>query len=243
MLESFIAAAGLKASIERSGDPETEPDFIITLNNERVGIELTELFRDRMVDKNSEMESPGDGRKKISPSKKAEAIDRKKLADLSRSYYELCSTPITVDFISPLPCSREENKRTIEELIDIANKSKENQGKERRELGDAIVAYVRRLPKGLPARCARRWTYVKNHIGWTKKITHEMLDDVIRPKLGKLEKYKSGIEKVLLLIHADKTCCSGILSFAKNGPAVSANGFEAIYLYLHPQEAVRLRFV
>ncbi len=240
ILESFISVAGLNAFIERCGNPETEPDFIISFNGEPVGVELTELFRDRLVGKVKKEESIGIGKKKISPSKKREAIDQRELAEVKRLYYESCKIPITVDFVGSLPRGADEKKRITEQLIDIAETTEEHKAKDRYELGNGIVAYVRRISKEFAARGVSRWSFASNHVGWRKSITRAMLEAVIQPKCAKLKKYKIVSEKIFLLIHADKTWQSGMVSFDNDGSVISASGFEAIYLYTHPDRAIRL---
>jgi len=100
---------------------------------------------------------------------------------------------------------------------------------------------VRRLPSS--RKGYRRWEWVSGHVGFSKPIDEQMLKAAVNPKYDKLKGYRRSVKRVMLLVYADRTWNSGMVHRDNRPLTVGVRGFEEIYLYLHPEWAVRLSMV
>lgn len=85
-----------------------------------------------------------------------------------------------------------------------------------------------------------RWLCVNNSVGWRGWLTAADVESVIADKASKLSNYRAAIARVELLLVIDARYTSGMIRWRENVPHLSAQGFDAVHLYVHPEEVIRL---
>ncbi len=158
-IEWFVDQKGWKDCLITDSE---KPDFILELNGKKVGFEVTNIYKD-------------EGRKG-SPQKKNETLNYKWLKDLSTQYYMASNIPIRLqvllngngslprpsdlinDIVNNLPC----NSFGISEFKSYTPKNLK------------IKIFTRRLPEKFIKYS--RWSFVNNHIGWSREITKDLLE-------------------------------------------------------------------
>jgi hypothetical protein len=215
-LESFLDEANLNAAIESEGsDNGTEPDFFLNLNGERVGIELTELFSDG--DRQNE---------RGSASKIGEMRRLRTLARLKGEYDKKCGVPINVQIVSHVP---KDEATLLGGLIQSAPMLAD--WGQARLIGET-PAYIRRLPLSICEKAA--WSFIGDSVGFFRNISVSLLEARIAPKRKKLPLYRNSVDRVHLLLYANRTLQSGRIHTMGEIPSVDIGGFEAVYVYLCP---------
>lgn len=81
---------------------------------------------------------------------------------------------------------------------------------------------------------------VDNSVGWRGQIGPEHILPVIQDKAARLARYRSAAARVELLLVVDATHESGMVRWDPTRPYPGLHGFDALHLYFHPEEALRL---
>ncbi len=240
-LEQFLAAARMPLQIVT--ERET-PDFLLRDDRGELGVELAELFKDRQ-------RSSGHG-KLESPGKAIEAKRAAFLRQVAKDYYAAGGRPISVQALLPtgletaghhgrpvldLPDARD----VVQALLD--QRPVEGEAPASIDLGTELepgaVFYVRALPDAWGSYS--RWTAVDNSVGLRRQAhlsdAQVMVDAKAAAKLAECRKISP---RVVLLLHADGTRSSGMMTWADDFAPIEPRGFDEVWLYLHPGEAWRL---
>jgi len=98
-LNNFFEKMGLLAHIDRDGNDSDEPDFFVNLDGNKVGFELTQLFKS----------ISGNG----SADKKCEMYHHKFLSRLADAYYEISYLPIEVQLLGTIVSNQSEDLNNL----------------------------------------------------------------------------------------------------------------------------------
>jgi len=198
------------------------PDFMLRDEMGSVGLELVQVFRDA---------ASGGSLAKATESRRGQC-----LVDLADRYYATGGRPLLVRAVMP-SCSLGAPDRLVERIrrrrpIEPWANDEFTVAREGARL------YLTSLPK--EAGPYRLWQCVSNAVGWTRRDCADLLASTIRRKATRLHAYRSSVGRVALLLVADATRSSGMLHWSGDEAAPSAEGFDAVYFYRHPIEAIRL---
>ena len=224
-LEEFFEAAG--KSLQIVEERET-PDFILRNEGGDYGVELAEVFKDRR--------SSGPKGKLASPGKDLESQRSAYLRQMSSDYYARGGRPIQVQALLPDGFDFPPQSQVVECLL--ADRPTQVWEQRRIEFGPAAILYLTALPEEVGNYS--RWTPVNNSVGWRRQTRLDDLQEVVRAKSGKLADCRRVCERVVLLLHADGTRASGMISWSADFSPIESCGFDEVWLYLHPGDAWRL---
>ena len=229
-LEQFLVAA--RMSLQIVAGRET-PDFLVRDDRGELGVELAELFKDRQPSTvHGKLESPG---------KTIEAQRVAFLHRLAKDYYGAGGRPIKVLALLPAGSHFPDPREVVQALLD--HRPVEVMAQARIDFGTELktrsVFYIRALPDAWGGHS--RWTPVNNSVG-RRRQTHlsdaqVMVDAKAATKLVECRKVGP---RVVLLLHADGTRTSGMMTWADDFAPIEPRGFDEVWLYLHPGEAWRL---
>jgi hypothetical protein len=202
------------------------PDFIIDLQDKKIGLEITNLYKDEG--------------KKGSPQKTKESLNIRWLQKLASEYYKQYSIPIRVQVLMSGSQSLPDPSDLVDEIVKVLP----NSDLELSELeipilhGIKIKLYVRRLPEKFNQY--KRWTFVNNHVGWVREINNESVKSKIENKRTKATYYKKNLNELLLLIIIDSSTESGMLNLPCENFDFSCKEFNSIYLVKHLLEIKKI---
>lgn len=216
-LESFIRASRLPWIIDREGNDLGEPDFFVLNKGKHIGVEITQLFADKK------------GTTTASSLKRNESLNSKRLEKLIDLYYSMQTIPIRAQFVGS---SFADLPAIAGRLSDLANGLTEMKI-ERFEFGGGMIVHLRRLPMTMSGY--RQWDIVSDHVGWSARVDAAMLEAAIAPKRERLEAYRQSVDRVVLLLYADRRFGSGMITDI-DALQADCGGFEAIYLYAFPDQ-------
>jgi hypothetical protein len=197
------------------------PDFLMRDPNGEFGLEVAQFFRNTGV--------------AGSPAKAAESRRMKYLRTLASAYYKAGGLPLLVkailpdrpDFDSSALIERFQMERPIEPW-------------ERTSL--VLSSNAEFHLTALPPRAGlyKRWLCINNSVGWVDSIRTDSLVPIIQAKAAKISDYRKVIGRIALLLVADRTHESGMLQWREDEPPPKPEGFDMVFLYIHPFEVVRL---
>jgi len=192
-LECFFKKSGIQFTSIRDGlDNGYEPDCFVTIFNEEVGFELTQLFRDA-ASKGSDL-------------KEKESFHSKRITELAEKYYSRFSTPIRVSFYKDLPDKTDD----AEFLNEVAEASKDISDWNRKEFSyKNIDVEILKIPDSHGAY--KVWRAISLSVGFLKTISEESLKSCIESKTKRLDNYKTTAKEIVLLIYVDKMSVSGCI--------------------------------
>ncbi len=224
-LEMFFKAASRPLQIV--AERET-PDF--TLRDERgdYGVELAEVFKDRRPS--------GAKGKLVSPGKDVESQRIAYLRRISTNYYARGGLPLRVQALLPDGFEFPSASQVVERLL--ADRPTKVMEQRRIELEPAATLYLRSLPEEM--QNYSYWTPVDNSVGCRRQTRLDDLQEVVRAKSGKLPDCRKACARVVLLLHADGTRDSGMITWTADFAPIESFGFDEVWLYLHPGDAWRL---
>jgi hypothetical protein len=232
-LDQFIVQTG-RWQVVREGKPP-EPDFFVSDARGLLGVELTSVQKDA---------APGE-------SSAATARERNRAKFLRRAaehYYTHGGTSIHVQAAKLPPAGLD--------LEDLTRRLKES-----RECALATVDQVHEFeitanndPDQLPIAEFRvraldpvqfprydRWQAVENSVGWVRQAPADFLVAAVRRKAeAKLPNYKTAVDRVALLIYADRTKSSGMIQLPPDARLADACGFVEVHLFLPPEQVLQL---
>lgn len=224
-LEMFFEAAGRPLQIV---EVRETPDFILRDERGEYGVELAEVFKDRRPS-----EATG---KLASPGKR---LERRRVAYLRRmvtEYYARGGRPLAVQSLLPEGFEFPPESQVVDRLL--ADRPTQVMEQLRIELRPGATFYLRALPEEM--QNYSYWTPVDNSVGWRRQTRLDDLQEVVRAKSGKLADCRKASSRVVLLLHADGTSTSGMITWTAGFAPIESSGFDEVWLYLHPGDAWRL---
>lgn len=197
------------------------PDFVLSDAQGEFGLEVAQIFRDRS--------------ESGSPSKAVESRRSKYLRRLALDYYSRSGLPLLVQ--ARIPDQFQYDVQALSERL-MAERNHEPWRSSEFSLAQDATFELTPLPD--EAGQYSRWVCINNSVGWRGWLCADDLAPTIEDKSMKLAEYRSATARVSLLLVVDVTQASGTLRWPDDVVPPSAQGFDAVYLYLHPLEARRL---
>ena len=108
---------------------------------------------------------------------------------------------------------------------------------DRIEIGVDTVLHVTILPSEVGKYT--RWEQVNDRVGWVKKIGVSDLSPIVAKKEQNLDKYRSHINDVRLMLVADPTFSSGMVSWIEDSGVLNSK-FDEVYLFVCPIKVHRI---
>jgi len=202
------------------------PDFKIEFPDKIIGLEVTSLLKDESL--------------KGSPIKRIESFRGRWLSEVSEKYYEKSQFPLKVQIL----IKSGELEGDPEALAcELAQRSKIKIG-ERAEFEFTASAkcnleiwFVR-----LPDKFKRynRWTFIDNHIGFSREIDEAVILNKVKKKVAKLPKYRERYSEIVLLIVLDRTYESGMFHSITDELVLPDCDFTSVYLALYPENYIKI---
>jgi hypothetical protein len=198
------------------------PDFILRDEKGLFGLELVRVFRDVR-----------DGG---SPSKTMESRRQSALGRLATLYYATGGKPLLVTALMRGYCLGDLNR--------LARRLQRRRSPEPWTVSQLAVSkqdiklYLTSLPD--EAGPYGHWRCASSAVGCVRPYCTDVLSRAIEAKASKLPSYRSAVSRVGLLLVADSTSTSGMLRWSPADAHPSHEGFDAIYFYRHPVEAIQL---
>lgn len=200
------------------------PDFIVTIDGKRIGIEVCQIFK--------ENDTGG------SQLKREEVSRSKYLGNLSTAYYAKGGKPVNLqilgDFLALdtneiVDLIRNHTPDEISKKIDIEKSTKHG----------SVYFYITRLPDYFSNYS--RWTCINNSIGWRHQLALAKLQKTVQLKANFLCKYKENAQaEIVLLLVADRTQNSGMVHYDETQGGLISRGFHQVYLYEYPEAVKRI---
>lgn len=197
-----------------------QPDFVLSLPGEQIGIELTQIFK---------VERTKEGY----PFKESEAFRARFLMKVAEEYYNRGGPPIRLDAYLTRTNYGEDDILKIVTIVLLESYSiPVGRPPKRVELPyQGEFAYIKRLPDEFVGY-RRGWRLPYDSTGWVGKLHQNQLIERVEEKAKKLDTYKkrSGTEDIILLIVVDRSRNSGMLN-CETAPSIAPQGFKAVYLH------------
>lgn len=212
-VENFLSHLGPDYVI---AEERESPDFIISKGDERFGLEVAQVFRDRS--------SHG------SPTKARESRRVQYLNQLAAKYYSRGGLPLLVK-VSGLS---DGDIGTVVDRLKV-ERSSSSWGESCFELGRSTF-YLKALPA--EAGSYQHWIYINNSVGWRGTMVSEDIQPLIDEKASKLSRYRAAIARVELLLVVDTSRTSGMVRWQKDAQFPARQGFDVIHLYFYPGNAI-----
>lgn len=221
-LDSFLELSGRSSEVE----PFERPDFILTGPDGRYGVEVTYLLKRENAHG--------------SAAKREEKHRAHFLNSLARRYYSSNEKPLRVQAVLPALPSGEAVDVVAGELRSQTAKLEPWATAELLAdyRGETYQLFVRALPDRLPRYS--HWECINDIVGWVETIQPELLVEKIKAKAASLSEYRRSIDRVVLLIVADRTRNSGKYEVDPSFQPIDAMGFEEVHLLQYPLEAIRI---
>jgi len=217
--ESLSKDIGQNWIIKSSPDEQNWPDLIVMADDETFGLEVRYYFKDE--------NSTG------SPLKKRESQRQKLLKELSSRYYEKRHNPIHLKISGQF--SSQSIDQIFDTLLKVNGKEWEVIEKEIIIENDRAQLVIRFLPDSF--QNYKKWIYRDDNIGWVRRISDVEIENLAKLKSKKLDKYKQNVKKVSLLIVANRIKSSGRVQ-VENTMKINTYGFNKVYFYIYPLDAV-----
>lgn len=220
-----------------SPNEDNWPDLIVTTESGKFGLEVRELYRDEPNEESSAKECEQRQSNKGSSAKRCEQKNLKIIRDLANAYYKVDRPPIKASFLGDISCQDE----LLNEMISAAQPLSELE-QAKIEPYEGCVVYIQRLPDHPKWRGYKRWDYVSDKVGWVRTNDEElikMIDEAIREKALRLERYRTNISDVRLLLVSNRLFNSG--RDRLEDISCEACGFNAIYYLSYPEFAFRFK--
>lgn len=194
-------------------------DFEVRTATESFGLEVRQIFVDVEADFGSAM-------------KMSEMNSIRALSSLAEKYYESGGSPISAQFLGII--SPFNSDAVLKCMIEFAPKYP----------GDRVklqAPQVKIFMNALPGHCVRysHWKFVKDTVGWLKKVSGSDLQAAIDKKALNLAAYKQKYEHIELLLVADRVFNSGKLIPDDPHPLINP-GFRNIYFMSYPESIRRV---
>lgn len=218
-VEAFLKHLGGQPTILEERE---SPDFLIAVGKEQFGLEVAQVFRDQ-----AEVGAYG------SPAKAMESRRNKFLRQLATDYYAAGGFPLHVKAL--FNGSITNRARLVKQIINA--RSSVPWERTKIELNLATF-HLMSLPH--EAEQYTRWVAINNSVGWRGLIGNKDILPRIQAKADRLMHYRSVVARVKLILVVDETCRSGMVRWDPAQPYPDLHGFDAIHLYFHPTEILRI---
>lgn len=199
-------------------EPDREnPDFIVTENEDRFGLEVTSFFV-------GPIESKG------ALEKERESTSERRLLKLRMEFDPSDCLPLCVRLVGD----------TCDANLSIVVPTLHNLALQKKEIGYRTSFSIDEGPARLTVHVTRsfrhEWYDVGHRVGWVGVEWMDQFARTIAKKAKHLERYRdsSKLSDIRLLIVSDRTMNSGRISLAVP-PVVDCCGFQAVYLFPYPE--------
>ena len=232
-LDQFIAQTG-RWQFVREGNPP-EPDFFVSDAHGLLGVELTSIQNDA---------APGE-----SSAATAQERDRAKFLRRAAEHYygnggisihvqAAKLPPAGLDFEMLTARLKDARERALL-TVDQDHEFEVTPGNDPDELPIAMFRVLALDPVKFPSYAW--WQAVENSTGCVLRVPADFVVDAVRRKAeAKLPNYKTAVDRVALLIYADRTKASGMIQVPPDARLADACGFAEIHLFLPPVQTLRL---
>jgi hypothetical protein len=197
------------------------PDFIMRDHKGEFGLEVAQVFRSNA--------------REGSPAKAAESRRAKYLSGLASAYYRAGGLPLHVK--ATLPDRPDYDVTAVVKKLQV-ERAEVPWGRTNFMLTPSAKFYLTALPAEIGEY--KRWLCVNNSVGWVRRLDANLLASRIQAKAAKINEYRNAAKRIALLLVVDGTCESGMLQWRKDEHPPHPRGFDAIYLYVHPDVVFRL---
>lgn len=213
-VEAFLARLSVSHVIVAERE---SPDFLIATGDEQFGLEVAQVFRDQAA--------VGDAG---SPAKARVSKRIKGLQQLSTDYYAAGGLPLCVQALFSNPAALKQHG-LVQRIRDVRPSVPWE-----RATAECDRATLHLVALPVEAGQYNRWVCVNNSVGWRGQIRLADILPVIQDKASRLPTYRSVAPRVELLLVVDGTRRSGMVRWDVDQVLPSLHGFDAIYLYFHP---------
>lgn len=209
-------------SINQSPNEEDWPDLIVSGVNGKFGLEIRNLFKDedRVGSELRELES----------------IRSSNLKKLYEAYYEISNIPISLKVLGDI------DKKEVSAIAKFLKEKAELLSDQNRldfEVDEFEAKfYISRIP--LSFGKYKRWQSVSDNVGWVSKLEIPLIKNAITVKESKIDKYRSNINDVRLLLVINRVKNSGRAEIPDNILNIDTS-FNEVYLMMYPERIVRVR--
>lgn len=210
---------GYNWSVEIPPNEDDWPDLLIKTANDVFGLEVRDMYVDES--------------RKGSVEKRDESFRIDLLKELANKYYEKKDVPILLEMQGPF--HKEHVDKILEYIISTDFQEWETIEHDISIDANKTTLFVERLP--ITFRAYSRWSCMDDTIGWVERISEGKIEKLVKEKSMNINKYRKNINKVSLLIVANRINNSGKLLLEKKRK-INTHGFDRVYFYMHPVESV-----
>ncbi len=213
-------ALGQAWDIASSPNEREWPDLIVTDGRSKFGLEVREFTKDRESNEGSKL-------------RKLESNNSLWMRQLVSQYYSHSTRPIKVEILGKL-----ESRDDILPMLFKFSKTAHEWQHQCLKLGTKAIIHITKLPDQFSRY--DHWKYISDRTGWVRKMCVNDLKPMIASKEKNLEKYRTHLNDVRLMLVADPTFNSGMVSFA-NEQINLPSTFNQVYLFIYPKEVHKLK--
>ncbi len=204
------------------------------------------------IEYNSKEESEEALRKEgVKETRAQEEENKRILHELASDYYAKSKTPIGVNISmnngsGKLSALTEKDKsKILLELRKFSKNSSEWQKKRIKYNGNLTIHVTH-----YPDKCVelpdyksikfRNWKFLNDCIAWNAKISKKKLQHLVSEKEEKLDKYRTYLKDVRLMLVADKRYGSGMIRLEGDNTLTTRSSFNEVYLFIMPDKVYKL---
>ena len=217
LVEMTISILGKKWHLEES----EKPDFIVTDDQEKFGLEVCEIFAGKHGKKGSKL-------------KEEENTRQQKICAMRKKFEEKENAPLWLEFYGDI--TDEKLDQALILLLKEILTAEEFGRKIHIEIGRGGNAL--KIRGHIRSEEPSRWNYVSDQTGWVdSNSTENRIHNAINKKSGKLAEYRkrTSLNDIRLLIFANRIKNSGKLAL-REGVELKLNGFKAVYFCSYPEK-------
>ena len=199
------------------------PDFIVTEDGQKFGLEICQIFKGMRGRKGSQL-------------RKNEAEKQRAIDALRREYEEKEDIRLVAKFLGNT-CD-ENMAKVVPKLLDMNLSNKPLGYQENFTVDDGPWGPT--LLKIYVTRAFRSWWYsVDDCVGWVDRNPMDFIDEAVKKKSPKLMSYKdcTDLDDIRLLIVADRMKNSGKLELSQKFD-LNTRGFRFVYFFSYPESVI-----
>jgi hypothetical protein len=229
--QHFVAMAAIRLGKSWSLGPECEhPDFIITEDDHKFGLEVVEIFTDGKGIRGS-----ANKRIESDTQRRIESDTQRMINSVRLEYEAIENAPLTVKFVGDIGVDN--MVKVVPRLAALEIRSKPMSHHVIVDIQEELRARLRlHVTKGFRPD----WINVMDRVGWVGRNPIPQIKAVIEKKSQKLLRYRetAGFD-IRLLIVANRIHNSGKLTL--DGQAsLDKKGFQEIYFFSYPETVLLL---
>ena len=232
LVESFIRTAKIQAEIVEAREA---PDFILRVDNQLTGIEVTELFIS---------DAPGGNSLQAK-----EAISSQIIAKAQHIYEETGGKPahVSICFYPGMSLRDINRDKTAQALRDFVLELNLAPSEYKDWHPESIEGQQARLPDeiafvhalGVPSFDMAHWSVAR--AGWVAPLREELLQQRINEKAKRIKSYQNTIDSNWLLIVADAMKPSSLIEIKPDFSSSNLTSpFDRTFFYRHPDDFIEL---